>query len=151
MNKYKSAIVAICLSAGFTQVPAANAQAQLAGPLLQLGMQMAGQLAPMAIPVVVGGGMMVYRAGAMIPAYVKERMPLPHIGAKKKVAAAPEAATAAAGEETDSATESVTGSVISDDKAGAEEVAEAPKAETEQPKAPAKRAPRDASEWYLED
>lgn len=169
MKSKKQVIVAICLSAGLTQAPAANAQVQAAAPLIQLGVQLASQLVPMVLPVVIGGTVMGVRAGMMLPSYVKERMPHPRLRGKKKVADASTAAPEAALEQADNASENVSGTIIDESQSSQAETSKAAapvetaveeehaQAATEQVEhkqsAPAKqrRAPKDASEWYMEE
>jgi hypothetical protein len=129
-------------------------------------MQIAGQVLPMAVPVVAGGGMLIYQAGSTIPAYVKERVSLPHFGAKKKVAEDPPVDPNATSDKTP--TMNVSGNVMDQERATAANKAAA-KNETAEPdsnsyKASAENdtdnessaaakpnpAPSDPSKWYLE-
>lgn len=96
---------------GVGQSPAVNAQAEAMAPLVQMGVQLAAAVVPMVIPVVVTGAVMGARAAAMAPSYIKEKVssisiPRPHF--RKKKGAQAELAQ----NETDSATENVTGEVV---------------------------------------
>lgn len=129
---------------GVGQSPAVNAQAEAMAPLVQMGVQLAAAVVPMVIPVVVTGAVMGARAAAMAPAYIKEKVssisiPRPHL--RKKKGSHGEVAQ----NESDSATENVTGEVVDPTSPEAAEDSEAA------PKPRAVAAKADSEEEAVEE